>query len=187
MNWHAEKSNASVISLRIWYQQHFSVLSEFIERCSLASSLLVGKTFHLYAGFLIGFWDVITGLCVIAVLCIENRENICMRAKWPEQNQKWLDLQHSLKSITSPFFQWEVRAKFSPNIYIHGCARPPSDFQITSVVLIRHQGNVKLRNEGSIFRLCCKLEMTFNWGMLHNSAQRGDGGRLQVAWRSWSP
>lgn len=89
MNWHAEKSNASVISLRIWYQQHFSVLSEFIERCSLASSLLVGKTFHLYAGFLIGFWDVITGFCVIAVLCIENRENICMRAKWPEQTQNW--------------------------------------------------------------------------------------------------
>ena len=55
MNWHTEKSNASVISLRIWYQQHFSVLSKFIERCTLASSLLIGKTFHLYAAFLIGF------------------------------------------------------------------------------------------------------------------------------------
>lgn len=55
MNWHTEKSNASVIGLRIWYQQHFSVLSKFIERHTLASSLPIGETFHLYTAFLIGF------------------------------------------------------------------------------------------------------------------------------------
>lgn len=36
-------------------------MSKFIERCTLASSLLIGKTFHLYAAFLIGF-GVIIGL-----------------------------------------------------------------------------------------------------------------------------
>lgn len=173
MNWHAEKSNASVISLRIWYQQHFSVLSEFIQRCSLASSLLVGKTFHLYAGFLIGFWDVTIGLHVIAVLYIENRQNICMRVKWPEQTRKCLDLQYLLEIIIFPYSQWEVRARFHPSIYIHSCSRPPRVFQNISVALIRYQVNVTPRKKESIFRPCCKLEMTFNWGKLRSFLRRG--------------
>lgn len=184
MNWHAEKSNASVISLRIWYQQHFSVLSEFIQRCSLASSLLVGKTFHLYAGFLIGFWDVTIGLHVIAVLYIENRQNICMKVKWPEQTQECLDLQCPLKIITFPYSQWEVRAGSHPSIYIHGCSWPPSVFQNTSVAPIRYQVNVTPRKKESIFRPCCKLEMTFNWSKLHSFLRRG---RQQAAGGLWDP
>lgn len=137
MNWHAEKSNASVISLRIWYQQHFSVLSEFIERCSLASSLLVGKTFHLYAGFLIGFRDVITVLCVIAVLCTENRKHLHKsKVAWTSPGWgKQLDLRHSLKSTTF----CGARARSSPKTYIRGCVRPPSDSRNIPMVLIWHQ------------------------------------------------
>lgn len=188
MNWHAEKSNASVISLRIWYQQHFSVLSEFIERCSLASSLLVGKTFHLYAGFLIGFRDVITGLRVIAVPCIENRENICMRVKWPEQTQNWRNywICNIKKYYLAPLTmrsQGQIQPQHLHTRLCKASTQFPKHICDPHLRWRKHQAE----KWGIYLSLCCKLEATFSWGMLHSSPQREDLGRLQVVWRSWCP
>lgn len=78
-------------SWSIWYQQHFSVLSKFIERCTLASSLLIGKTFHLYAAFLIGFC-AITGLGG----SVHRKQTVHLWEKedWDEHTYKCVLLQH---------------------------------------------------------------------------------------------
>lgn len=72
--------------------------------------------------------------------------------KWPKQTQNlrnnWIC---NIKNVTLLHLQLEIRARFSPNIYTLGCARPPSNFQNVSVILIWHEENIRLRNEGAIW------------------------------------